>query len=117
MKRATRTVLVILALLATGGLCFRAGIEVASEVSLRNALLDAAENVWVLERIRSVSCPMISGKEREWMDLMIRSKEGLLLHPEYLKRIEADPMVRNLRERTAKLRSERRPEASPEVNH
>jgi hypothetical protein len=107
MKKATRTGLLILAFLATGALGFRAGIEVDSRLALRNSLLAAAQDVWVLERMRSLSCQSVSAKEAQWVELMIKAREDLLLQPAYRERIESDAMIRDLRDRTEKVRRER----------
>jgi len=113
MKKTTRTGLLTLAFLATGALGFRAGIEVASRLALRNSLLEAAQDVWVLERMRSLSCQSVSAKEAQWIELMIKAREDLLLQPAYRERIESDAMIRDLRDRTEKLRRERNVAAPP----
>jgi len=122
MRKATRIGLLTLAFLVTGALGFRAGIEVASRHALQNSLLEAAQDVWVLERMRSLSCQSVSAKEVQWIELMIRAREDLLLQPAYKERIEGDRMIRDLRDRTEKVRRERNvaapppPEAKP-VSH
>jgi hypothetical protein len=122
MRKAIRVGLLILAFVATGALAFRAGIEVAARNALRNSLLTAAQDVWVLERMRSVSCQTVSAKEAVWIELMIKASEDPLLQPAYRELVEGDTMIRDLRDRTEKVRRERNvaapppPEAKP-VSH
>lgn len=113
MRKATRIGLLTLAFLVTGALGFRAGIEVASRHALQNSLLEAAQDVWVLERMRSLSGQPVSAKDSEWMELMITTREDLLLQPAYRERIESDAMIRDLRDRTEKVRRERNVAAPP----
>jgi len=113
MKKATRTGLLTVAFLATGALGFRAGIEVASRHALRNSLLEAAQDVWALERMRSLSCQSVSDRESQWIELMIRAREDLLLQPAYREQIESDTMIRDLRDRTEQVRRERNVAAPP----
>lgn len=108
MRKSIRITLVVVLVLASGVAGLFGGIVLNEKMSLQASLLEAAQDVWVLERFRSISCTAPSPNEVQWMNLMIESREQLLLHPEFKERIEGDRMIQSLRDRTAKIRSERR---------
>jgi hypothetical protein len=108
MRKSIRITLVVVLVLASGVAGLFGGIVLNEKMSLQASLLEAAQDVWVLEKFRSISCTTPSPNEVQWMNLMIESREQLLLHPEFKERIESDRMIQSLRVRTAKIRSERR---------
>lgn len=117
MNKPTRVAVLTMAILAAGGAGVLAGLKVAAEIAFRNSILEAAQEVWTLERFRSISCRTPSPEEAEWMKLVIQSKENLLLDPEYRKWIDGDRTVQNYKHRVEALRRGRLPTTpSPEGN-
>jgi hypothetical protein len=107
MRKPARVVVVVLAISAAAAAGFVVGMEVANELALRRSLLQAAEDTWILERFRSIVGPYTAERDREWMELMIGAKEGILLRPEYRRRVEGDATIRNLKDRVQRLRQSR----------
>ena len=107
MGKPSRVLLAVFGLIVALAIGFVGGMEIANELALRRSLLEAAEDTWILERFRSAAGPHASPSDATWMELMIKAKEGILLYPEYRRRLESDRAIQDFRDRTARLRQSR----------
>jgi len=112
-RTALATTIVFLTSLGIAFLAYYCGEEASSAFWVRQTLVEHASDIYILERVRSVSFVTASPAELRWLDSRIGDKKRLLMYPAFQSVVNGEPAIANLLSRAEKLRQNRLPQHTP----
>jgi hypothetical protein len=110
MNRPVRLILAVVMILGAAALGFMGGLRMAAEFAHRHTISDAAQEVWVLERFRSIA-RQPTPEEADWMNQMIQARENIVRDSSTEPWVAHDKTLQEFRRRTEDLRRKRQEKA------